>query len=350
MLNQRRAELLGIVVHEYVDTAAPVGSESIVQKYALAVSPATVRNEMGHLEEEGYLTHPHTSAGRVPSDKGYRFFVESLMDDRELPPDEQRMIRHQFHQVARQIDEWIQLAAAVVAHTLGNAAMVTAPRTRDTKLRQLQLVGIQDRVALLVAVFEGGRVKQEMLTLEAPLDQEALLAVTTRLNRLYAGRAVSELVEPPADLTTFERQVVAEVARMLEEEMRDGGDAVLDGVREVLRQPEFSRGGKLMNGLDLLDERVLKQNIPFSLADGRRVVVLIGNENRSEAMHDWSVLLTRYGDNGGLGGTLAVLGPTRMEYGKAISTARYVSDVLSDLISGYYGASPETMTEEQNSA
>lgn len=336
MLSPRRAELLGIVVHEYIDTAAPVGSENIVQKYALKVSPATVRNEMVQLEDDGYLTHPHTSAGRVPSDKGYRFFVETMAADPELPSADQNLIRHQFHQVARHMDEWVQLAAAVIAHSLGSAAMVTSPRAESAKLRQVQLVGIQDRVALMVAVLEGGRVRQEMLTLEEPLDQDALMVIANRINRLFEGKSTSGLTDS-VEASALERQVLAELRVILDEEGRSGGSAVLDGVREVLRQPEFSRGGRLMNGLDVLDERMLKRTIPFDLAEGSRVVVLIGSENRDEAMHEWSVLLTRYGDDGGLGGTLAVLGPTRMPYGRAISTMRYVSNVMSDLIAGYYG-------------
>ncbi len=337
MLSQRQADLLSIIVHEYIESALPVGSETVVQKYPVGVSPATVRNEMVHLEEQGYLTHPHTSAGRIPSDRGYRYFVESLMHEPALPEGERRLILHQFHQVARQIDEWIELAAAVTSQALGNAAVVTAPRASEARLRQVQLISIQDHVALLVAVLEGGRVKQEMLGLPEPMDQESLVTATNQLNADLAGKTATEVRSQPNASDGLEARVVEEVLALLAQEDRAGSDAVLHGVRDVLRQPEFARSSRLLHSLDLLDQNVLKRVIPFELAEVGHVVALIGEENADEAMHDWSVVLTRYGERDALGGALAVLGPTRMEYGRAISTIRFVAAVMSDLIAGYFG-------------
>jgi len=168
-LAPRREAILGIVVREYIATATPVGSRTIAQRYGLGVSPATIRNEMAHLEEAGYLTHPHTSAGRVPTVKGYRYFVERLMEEVELPLAEQRMIRHQFHQAGMGLEEWMRLSAAVLAHTARAAALVTAPRAPLCRFKHLELISLRDPLVLLILVLQDGTVKQQMLTAAQPI-------------------------------------------------------------------------------------------------------------------------------------------------------------------------------------
>src|SRR4051812_49193166 len=174
MLTERREALLNLIVDEYVDTAVPVGSQYIVRKHAMAVSPATIRIEMAKLEEDGYISQPHTSAGRVPSDKGYRYYVESLMSEESLPFSEREMIRHQFHQTERAMGQWFQLAAAVLAHSVSNFAVVTSPRSKETRLRHLQLVPLQEMSALCVVVLNEARIRQQVLGFREPVDQQAL--------------------------------------------------------------------------------------------------------------------------------------------------------------------------------
>src|SRR5579883_3448202 len=135
MLTERRAQVLRLIVSDYIETATPVGSEQIVKRHALEISPATIRNEMAKLEEEGYVSHPHTSAGRVPSDRGYRYYVEALMDEPSVHPDEQRRILHQFHQSTAELSEWLGLAASVLAQSLHNLAVVSAPRSASSRLK-----------------------------------------------------------------------------------------------------------------------------------------------------------------------------------------------------------------------
>ena len=156
MLNERRQKLLQFIIDEYVSTAQPVGSNTLVEKYGLPVSPATIRSEMSRLEEDGYITHPHTSAGRVPTDLGYRYYVEALMREEQVPGELQHTIRHQFHQAARELEEWAKLAAAIMAARLNNAAVVTTPHSPQPKLRWLELVGVHDYLALVVVVLQGG--------------------------------------------------------------------------------------------------------------------------------------------------------------------------------------------------
>src|SRR5579884_877723 len=150
MLTDRRLDILKLIVEDYIDSAIPVSSESIARRMAIPVSSATVRNEMAALEDEGFIAQPHTSAGRVPSDKGYRYFVEFLMPEQALSPEEQRMIDHQFYQVQLDTDQWVRLAAAVLARAAMNAAVITAPKLLDVRLKHIQLVQVQPRLALLV--------------------------------------------------------------------------------------------------------------------------------------------------------------------------------------------------------
>src|SRR6266498_2194983 len=157
-LTQRQQTILNLIVHTYVATAVPVSSKAILIAAELGISSATVRNDMAVLEEQGYLTHPHTSAGRIPTDKGYRYFVERLLGDVELPTDEKNTIRHQFHQAKLEMEQWMRLAAAVLAHSARGAALVTAPQLDQPRIRHLELISTQSHLVLLILVFQGGNV------------------------------------------------------------------------------------------------------------------------------------------------------------------------------------------------
>ena len=192
-LTPRQQLILGLVIREHVSTAQPVGSKTI-QGYGLGVSSATIRSEMAVLEDLGHLAQPHTSAGRVPTDRGYRYFVERLMRESHLPVTEQRTIRHQFHQVGVDLEQWMRLAASVLARTAQTAAMVTSPRTDQCRLKHLELISIRDTLAMLIMVLEGGIVKQQVLALDEALTQDTLTQIANRLNELW-GSDTSEPAE-----------------------------------------------------------------------------------------------------------------------------------------------------------
>jgi len=238
-LTPRQQAILRLVVHSYVATAQPVSSKSLIGKGMLNVSSATIRNEMAALEEMGYLTHPHTSAGRVPTDQGYRYFVEHLLGDVELPNDEQNTIRHQFHQAKLEMSQWMQLASAVLARATRSAALVTAPRIETPRIRQLTLISTQAHLVLLVLVFQGGTVRQRMLMLREPMDQAALNQAATRLNTLYAGADARTIETHPVDLTDFESEVVDLMLELMRDDTPAQSEVYRDGLTEVLQEPEF---------------------------------------------------------------------------------------------------------------
>jgi heat-inducible transcriptional repressor len=331
MLTSRRSELLGYIVRDYVDTAVPVGSQSVVQKHGVPYSPATVRLEMGRLEEEGYISQPHTSAGRVPSAKGYRYYVESLMEEEDLTREEQATMRHQFHQAQRILEEWFQLAAALLARTSGNFSVVTAPRSRETRLRRVQLVALHEFSVLCIAVLQEARVRQQVLLLREPMTQEMLDDVAQRLNRRCGGLSLEEVsaLAPPA--SAFEEMAMGAVREMMEQDALTLGEMFRDGVKDVLSQPEFANTERILDLIDALDERSLGESLPLRRLSGRETGVFIGEENAHQALRDCSVVVAAYGTAGGPGGVVALIGPTRMRYERNIPRVRYLAELLTTL-------------------
>jgi len=336
-LTRRQEQILANVVKEYVETAQPVGSETL-RKRGLGVSSATIRNELAALEEAGYLTHPHTSAGRVPTEKGYRYFVESLMEEFELPPVEQRMIRHQFHQVTLDIDQWMRLAAAVLAHASRNTALVTAPQSARCRFKNLQLVSISDQVALLVLVLQDGTVKQQMLALAQPITQEELMRLSNRLSDHFNGLSVEQIYGTTLTLDTFERGVVNVVLNLMQQiDRRSSHEIYRDGILDILRQPEFAAIERMQALLEMLEQRTFLEEMLSEWAPERGVQVVIGGESRRDELSDYSMVLSRYGVPGEASGVIGVLGPVRMQYARTIGVVRYVSSLLDDLMARMYG-------------
>ncbi|MCX6020591.1 MAG: DeoR family transcriptional regulator [Chloroflexi bacterium] len=168
MLSERRARILSIIVSEYLGSATPVGSEAIQRKHALGVSPATIRNDMASLEQEGYITHTHTSAGRIPVEKGYRYYIDALMPRTALPADEQLTIQHQFYQASQDLEQWVRLAATVLARSAGNAALVAPPRSGQPRLKRVELIPLRDLLLLVLVVLQEARIKRQIVALEEP--------------------------------------------------------------------------------------------------------------------------------------------------------------------------------------
>lgn len=332
MLTERRSALLNTIIEDYVDTAVPVGSQYIVRKHQMSLSSATVRLEMARLEEDGYIMQPHTSAGRVPSDKGYRYYVEALMEEEALAWQERETILHQFHQTERAMEQWFQLAAAVLAHSVSNFAVVTSPRSRETRLRHVQLVPLQDTSALCVLVLTEARVRQRVVTFPEPVQQSELTEMATQISLRLADCSLQEIRSQAQPAKPLEAPVIAAIEELMELDSLTLGEVFRDGVREVLSQPEFARSERILDLIDVLEQRTLSSAIPVRQLGHDGISVVIGAENSHEAMHDCSVVLARYGVEGGPAGVIAVLGPTRMRYSRTIPTVRFLATVLGDLM------------------
>ncbi|NIS79959.1 MAG: heat-inducible transcription repressor HrcA [Anaerolineales bacterium] len=338
-LTERQETVLALIVHEYVDTALPVGSKNLVTKYRLGVSSATVRNEMATLTEAGLLRQPYTSAGRVPTEQGYRYFVRKLVGDTDLPAAEKRLISHQFHQATRGGDEWVRLAASVLAQQSRGASLVTAPSLERTVFKHLELISTQESQVLLVLVLQGGDVRQQMLTLAEVFDQTQLKEAANQITRICLGKnaeEVSSLANRDSDLIQEIMQLVSDV--MARTDAVWSGEIYRDGINNMLAQPEFADSPHSHQIHRLLEERSFLEEILAKVLSPSigGVQVVIAGEGAWEELRDFSMVLARYGAPGFATGALGVLGPTRMPYGRTISAVRYVAGLLSDLVIDTY--------------
>ena len=346
-LSQRKQQILRALVEEYIHSATPVASETLVRKYAMNFSSATVRHELAGLEEAHLIYQPHTSAGRVPTDLGYRFFVEHLMQESALSLDEQRLIRHQFYQVQDQLDQWVRLTASVMARLLHSAAVMTSPRADVGRLKHFEVLSVTDLSAHLVLVLADGSVKQQRLLLETPIDQEELSVSSTRLNKLLQGRnakQVEDLLEQ-YDFSIIEHLICTTILRILEQHGDPLGDVFYrEGLVNILEQPEYSRMGpeeerseRVRKVMEVLEQNRFLPALASHLREIDGVQVLIGGENQWDDMKDVSLVVARYGQEGKIGGLLGVIGPTRMQYGRAIAVVRYMTQVMNELLAEVYG-------------
>src|SRR5664280_2914236 len=292
-LTERQRILLTLVVRDYIETAEPVGSKTIVERYKLDMSTATVRNEMATLTEMGYLRQPHTSAGRVPTEEGYRYFVTHVVYQADLPGSARDTISHQFYQARQDVEQWMPLAASILAYHSRAASIVTAPHSERSYYKHVELIATQGRQVLMVLVMTGGEVSQQILTLAEPVRQQHLS---------------------------------------------------LDGLTNVLSEPEFLESTDARRAVHLFEERSLLQDLLARTTNNATVggvQVLIGGEGKWEDLKECSVVLARYGIPGLVTGTLGDFGPIRIPSGGTIPTVRFMADLLSGLVS-------ETMVGEEN--
>jgi heat-inducible transcriptional repressor len=335
-LTDRQKSLLLLVIRDYIETAQPVGSKHLVERYHLDLSSATVRNEMSALTEMGYLRQPHTSAGRVPTEEGYHLFVGQMVNQAELPEAVQRTISHQFYQSRPDVEQWMTLAASVLAHQSQAVSVVTAPLPEQARFKHVELISTQGRQVLMVLVMTGGEVSQQILTLAEPVAQERLSQTATRLNAALSGRSLDELTALPTRSDALEQDIltliVADMRRATE---RVSGQIYTDGQTNLLAEPEFAESDEARRALRLFEERSTLQDLLARVSTNSTVgglQVLIGGEGGWEELRQCSMVLSRYGVPGMVTGTLGVLGPMRMSYARTIPTVRFVAALLSDLV------------------
>jgi len=332
-LSERQKNLLLIIIRDYIDSAQPVGSKRLVEHYHLDLSSATIRNEMSALTELGYLRQPHTSAGRVPTEEGYRFFVGQMMNQAELPKAVQHTISHQFNQARADVDQWMHLAASVLAHQSQGASVVTAPRAESARFQHVELISTQGRQVLMVLVLIGGEVSQQLLTLAEPVTQEKLSQTATHLNGLLSGFAVDEIASTSTRFDVLDQDILFLIVQDMHRAAQSlSGEVYTDGLTNVLSEPEFAESDDARRALHLFEERSSLQDLLARTTTNSAVgglQVLIGGEGGWEELRQCSMVLARYGVPGFATGTLGVLGPMRMSYARTIPTVRYVADLLS---------------------
>lgn len=335
-LTERQKTLLLLIIRDHIESAEPIGSKRLVENYRLDYSPATIRNEMSALTEMGYLRQPHTSAGRVPTEEGYRYFVSQMMPNAELPEAVQHTISHQFHQSRADMDQWMTLAASILAHQSQGVSVITAPHAEQSRFKHVELISTQGRQVLMVLVLVGGEVSQQILTLAEPVTQERLSQTATRLNALLAGLAVDNI----SALSTPSDPLDQDILTLIRQDVRrtsesSSGEIYTDGLTNVLSEPEFAESDEARRALKIFEERSTLRDLLARTTTNTNIgglQVLIGGEGEWEELRQCSMVIARYGVPGMATGTLGVLGPMRMSYTKTIPTVRYVAGLLSDLV------------------
>ncbi|MBM3671283.1 MAG: heat-inducible transcription repressor HrcA [Actinobacteria bacterium] len=329
-LDERKAAILRAVVEEYVETAQPVGSQSIAKASGLGVSSATVRNELTVLEREGYLRQPHTSAGRVPTDLGYRFFVDRYAPTGGLPPLQKRVVSDFFASAHQALEDLLHETSHLLARVSSHAAMVMAPEADAAVVRSVQLVPLQPRVALLVTVLSNGAVEKQTLHLDDDTDDARLQAAGAALDASLRGSAWVRLPDAPTSgdpatdtvVQVAHQALVGQAAETAPEPLYVGGVSRLAAEHEAFATTESA--ARL---LEMLEHQVVVVSLVRELLD-RGLMVSIGSENRLDELRDCSIVLAPYEAEGGAGGIVGVLGPTRMDYRHALAAVTAVSQQL----------------------
>jgi heat-inducible transcriptional repressor len=338
MLTERKSELLKTLVEEYVGSAVPVSSESVTRKHSLGVSSATVRNDMADLEDQGYISRPHHSSGAVPSDKGYRFYVETLSKVEELPMEFQYTLRYQFANAERDIEAWTQLAATALSQLVNNAAIVTYPREPESRLMRINLVQVQESLAFLILVLQEVKLRKLLLPLNEPLSNDDLQAVANRLSASLSGLSRQQIMAKTVDVSPFERIVTDMVLDMMEaEDSALYRDHYVEGLRQLLNQPEFSQGEKAREMVEVLEDKDLPKVVLAEAPEWGHMKVIIGEENRVDFLHPLSMVVCQYGFPGVGLGSISAIGPTRMEYSRTIAGVRFISSLMTDLLAQVHG-------------
>ncbi len=336
-LTERQKIVLALIVRDYVETAEPISSGRLVDHFQLDFSPATARNEMAILEKRGYLYQPYTSAGRVPTKEGYRYYVGKLMGDERLPTHIQEMIRHQFYQARHDVDDWLILSASVLAQHSHGAAIVTPLHTEKARFKHLALLSTRGKQVLMVIVLNSGEFHHQTIVMNDTLTQDQLTGIADQINEFAIGLDARDLEE--IDLDT-RNPVLAEIiqvvlATMQNAEVVSSGEVFRDGVANMLSQPEFSEPDKARRTLEIFEDRAILDDLLSRTvfdSEGSGVHVIIGGEETWEQLEDTSLILARYGDRDHAMGAVGILGPLRMSYSRGVSTVRFVSELISELI------------------
>ena len=335
MLTTRQKTILNLLVDDYIATATPVASDAIHRNHNPGVSPATIRKEIAELEDQGYLIRPHSSAGCVPLDSAYRFYVESLVaiELERISERDRSLIRQRLSDAERDPDDWASVAAAVLSSLVGNMAVATFPKAIESRVRHLELVRMQDLLAMLIVVLEQATLKRQLIRLKEPVAPEELETSVNRVRKQVLGLTRRDIESNAMDLNLLEEEVVdATVLILREEERASHRDHYVDGLRNLLSQPEFSEYEKTRAIVEGLEDGSLIHAVLEEAPEGDVVRVTIGQEHRGDMLWPLSVVICQYGVPDRAVGALGAVGPTRMEYSKAIAGVRFMSSVMSDMV------------------
>lgn len=337
MLNERKKKILQIIIEDYISSAEPVGSRTIARKYDLGLSPATIRNEMSDLELLGYLEQPHTSAGRIPSAQAYRFYVDALIEPGTLTDNDMALIDGWYNERRRNIGDIFQSTAKILSRMTQNVSMVLTNQQTIANFCYLKFLPLDSQHAILCIVADDGSIDTNVVDIPLGMSSEEMDYLAGKMSKLLEDRNLSDIsveilqnvhtdvVEDKLIFSSLLQAVRKMTGRRQEQKV------FLGGTKQLLNQPEFRDVERVRNLLGILEEeKVLKDLLQGGEDSGLKVT--IGSENKFTGIQDCSMVQATYRLNGQIVGTMAVLGPTRMEYGKVISVMDYLHKYLKTIL------------------
>ncbi|HYF82347.1 MAG TPA: heat-inducible transcriptional repressor HrcA [Clostridia bacterium] len=335
-LGDRKKLILQAIIEDYINTAEPVGSRTISKKYLTGTSPATIRNEMADLEEMGFIEQPHTSSGRIPSDKGYRLYVDKIMKQNTVNDVQREMIKKEFLDTLGEIDRLVKHASKLLSQMTQYTSIVMAPQLRRTSVKQIQLIRIDNATVLAVIITDAGIVKNSVLRLTQDVQSDALMRITNMLNDKLSGLGIEDIedfdLEYMRNNSLGHGEIIEQIVPELIQTLfySDTAEVYHDGVSNILNLPEYSDINKARNFLNTMEEKDLLFKVLNDVKGD--VGVSIGSENKLEQFKDCSLITATYRINGKTIGSVGIIGPTRMEYSKAISIVECMTNNLSDML------------------
>ena len=333
-LTERKLKILQAIIADFVRTAEPVGSRTISRNYELGISPATIRNEMSDLEEMGYLTHPHTSSGRVPSEKAYRLYVNEMMGKKELSEAEKNAIASKLYENVTELDNLIERAAHVLSEITSLTAFALSPGKELDRLRYVNLIPVDDRTVVLMIVSESGKVSNTTVQLDRPVNDETLRILAKNMTYNYSGKTLSEALkidiiknfrEDAEAMAMFRNNIVPGFLKTLEDMLNV--NLYMDGLTNIFSIPEYNDIEKAKSFFEILGRKEDIRKKLIERDDG--MIITIGGENQDADLSECSVITATYHVDGRLVGKLGVIGPTRMKYDEVTSVVEYLTDNIS---------------------
>ena len=336
-MENRKQAILRAVVHEFTTSAVPVGSQALQSRYFVNLSSATIRSELAELADLGYLAQPHTSAGRVPTDSGYRYFVDFLMDLERIPDHVGSYIENELRQAPADVQGMVEKVAMTVAAVTQNASVASAPRGTQARIKHLDLVSLEPTEVLLILLLEGNLLRQQVVSVAEQATQLDLTALAAQFNSTLSGKGSEEVRRQYESAALgLEKELLGRIVTVLDVYEKGSESLVVhDGVRNLLRHPEFAESSRVHQVLEVLEETRYLTLLLRQLIGESDLQIVIGSENVSSQLQGCAVVLTTYGPSNQLKGVLGVIGPTRMAYSQTVArlqaVARGASDRMAEL-------------------
>lgn len=339
-LNPREKAILRSIVHQFILTATPVGSRNIAKKYDIGFSPATVRNIMADLEDSGYINHPHTSAGRVPTDKGYRYYVDSLMNVEKLNVKEKELIDNRLNQIADEADDLVKVTSKLLSAITKQIACVTYPNLESGILEKLQIISLTSTRILVVISIKSGLIKTITMELDTEMKESQIESVQSLLNEKLSGLSLEEIrntfKERFANVDENQKPIIRlfidSVDKLFKDDIKSDR-LIVTGAKNIIQQPEFENPEYFQSIIELIEDKDVIIHIMEKSSESKKeeVYISIGSENKEKKLKEYSLVSKEY-KYGEISGTLGIIGPKRMEYSKIVAIVDYLAKVLSEHI------------------